>query len=686
MLAPLRLDDLGVGAGVIGAAFLGAAALESGVSPVVGRVSDRRGRLFPCLIALAAGAGLMLLFPLPETAVAARAPGPARRADRRHAVGAVDGDALRRRRGAGDRTGLRVRALEPGLVDRLHDRARRSAPGWRTPRATPCRTCCCARSAAPRSSFLVRVRPRDSSSHDPVLARSAGARAAPAARRPRGGRPASWSAAASPGCGPRCRRRRRPGTRVVLLEGERLAFGASGRNGGFCEASLTHGLGNGLARWPDEMDALERLGLREPRRRSGRRSSATASTAASSETGEIAVATARAPAAEWLAEEAELLAPLGHDARAARPRPRCGREVDSPTYLGGLWDARRHARSSTRPRLCCGPRATPRRGRRADLTSARRSRALDARRRRRRGADTPGGRVLGARRAAGHQRVPAAGAARSAATSCRSTTTCWSPSRCRRRSARRSAGAAARGSPTSTNQFHYFRLTADDRILWGGYDAVYHFARPASARSSTSGRRPSTRLAEHFFDDVPAARGPALHAPLGRRDRHLQPLLAVLRAARSAAARPTSSASPAWASGATPLRRPRRARPARRRATRSARGCEMVRATAAAVPARAAARWAGIQLTQRALARADRSARAGAACGCARSTGSGSGSTPDQQAARATGPAAADAQTRCPPMTRTRAAATRGAKFAPATATGLTRIGAPASVARACTW
>jgi len=68
VLAPLRLDDLGVGAGVIGVAFLGAAALESGVSPVVGRVSDRRGRLLPCLIALAAGAALMLLFPLPDRA------------------------------------------------------------------------------------------------------------------------------------------------------------------------------------------------------------------------------------------------------------------------------------------------------------------------------------------------------------------------------------------------------------------------------------------------------------------------------------------------------------------------------------------------------------------------------------------------------------------------------------------
>jgi predicted MFS family arabinose efflux permease len=66
VLGPLRLDDLGVGAGAIGAAWLGAALLESGVSPVVGRVSDRRGRLFPCLLGLAAGAVLMLLFPWPE--------------------------------------------------------------------------------------------------------------------------------------------------------------------------------------------------------------------------------------------------------------------------------------------------------------------------------------------------------------------------------------------------------------------------------------------------------------------------------------------------------------------------------------------------------------------------------------------------------------------------------------------
>jgi predicted MFS family arabinose efflux permease len=68
VLVPLRLDDLGVGAAGIGATWLVAAALESAMSPVVGRVSDRRGRLFPCVIGLSIGAALMLLFPWPNSA------------------------------------------------------------------------------------------------------------------------------------------------------------------------------------------------------------------------------------------------------------------------------------------------------------------------------------------------------------------------------------------------------------------------------------------------------------------------------------------------------------------------------------------------------------------------------------------------------------------------------------------
>src|SRR5882757_663621 len=50
-----------------------------------------------------------------------------------------------------------------------------------------------------------------------------------------------------------------PARDVVVLEADRVGAGASGRNGGFLVASLTHGLTNGLSRFPDEMVALERL-------------------------------------------------------------------------------------------------------------------------------------------------------------------------------------------------------------------------------------------------------------------------------------------------------------------------------------------------------------------------------------------------------------------------------------------
>ncbi len=51
-----------------------------------------------------------------------------------------------------------------------------------------------------------------------------------------------------------------PSADVVVIEGGRLGHGASGRNGGFVSASLTHGLAQGAARWPQELPVLERLG------------------------------------------------------------------------------------------------------------------------------------------------------------------------------------------------------------------------------------------------------------------------------------------------------------------------------------------------------------------------------------------------------------------------------------------
>jgi MFS family permease len=68
VLAPLRMDALGAGAAAIAACFLVAAGLEAIVAPVVGRISDRRGRRAPARVGLAAGAVVMALLPWPSTA------------------------------------------------------------------------------------------------------------------------------------------------------------------------------------------------------------------------------------------------------------------------------------------------------------------------------------------------------------------------------------------------------------------------------------------------------------------------------------------------------------------------------------------------------------------------------------------------------------------------------------------
>ena len=57
-----------------------------------------------------------------------------------------------------------------------------------------------------------------------------------------------------------------------------------------------------------------------------------------------------------------------------------------------------------------------------------------------------------------------------------------------------------------SNLFHYYRLTADDRILWGGYDATYHFNNGVGAGHDQS-EETHTRLAEHFFQTFPQLEG-----------------------------------------------------------------------------------------------------------------------------------------------------------------------------------
>jgi glycine/D-amino acid oxidase-like deaminating enzyme len=56
------------------------------------------------------------------------------------------------------------------------------------------------------------------------------------------------------------------------------------------------------------------------------------------------------------------------------------------------------------------------------------------------------------------------------------------------------------------NQFHYYRLTADDRILWGGYDAIYRWRGPVAPQLDV--HEPTfARLSQHFFTTFPQLAG-----------------------------------------------------------------------------------------------------------------------------------------------------------------------------------
>jgi MFS family permease len=63
VLVPLRLSGLGATAIVIGAAFLGAAAVEAALAPVIGRLADRRGRALPVQLSVSSSLVVSLLLP-----------------------------------------------------------------------------------------------------------------------------------------------------------------------------------------------------------------------------------------------------------------------------------------------------------------------------------------------------------------------------------------------------------------------------------------------------------------------------------------------------------------------------------------------------------------------------------------------------------------------------------------------
>jgi MFS family permease len=64
VLAPLRLAQLGATGLAIAGTFLAASAIEGALSPLAGRLADRRGATTPVRISLVAATGVSILVPL----------------------------------------------------------------------------------------------------------------------------------------------------------------------------------------------------------------------------------------------------------------------------------------------------------------------------------------------------------------------------------------------------------------------------------------------------------------------------------------------------------------------------------------------------------------------------------------------------------------------------------------------
>jgi glycine/D-amino acid oxidase-like deaminating enzyme len=290
-----------------------------------------------------------------------------------------------------------------------------------------------------------------------------------------------------------------PGRDVLLVEGRTAGWAASGRNGGFCAASLTHGLENGLARFPEEVPALERLGaenLDEIEKAVARYGIE----CDFERTGELTVAT-EPHQVTWLREGVEQARRFGHDA-VFLDRDAVRAEVNSPTYLAGAWYRDRTAMLHP-ARLAWGLRAACID---AGVRIAEHTQVQSVQR------DGAGVRLVTRRATVRARRVALATNAfpgllrrmRPCTVPVYDYALMTEPLTGRQLD---SIGWRNRqGLADVANQFHYYRLTADQRILWGGYDAVYYFR---GAVRDDLDQRPETfeKLADQFFGTFPQLTG-----------------------------------------------------------------------------------------------------------------------------------------------------------------------------------
>ncbi|MFM2159608.1 MAG: hypothetical protein RLY39_139 [Actinomycetota bacterium] len=290
-----------------------------------------------------------------------------------------------------------------------------------------------------------------------------------------------------------------PERNVIIIEQLETGAGASGRNGGFCSYSLTHGFMNGYSRFKDEMAIIERLG----------RENLEAIEATIKKynidcgfelTGEISVANE-----EWqlndLIEIAELRNSFG-DSVQILSKEEMQTRVNSPISVGGLWDPDGTALIDP-ARLVWGlEQACIKSGvviyeNTSALWLERTSSGIIV--------HTPYGEVHAKKvalatniyrsliRRAKKYVVPVY--------DFQLVTEPLTPEQMASIGWKNREGLSEAG-----NQFHYYRLTKDNEILWGGYDAIYNFRGKVRHEYETNAET-YAHLAQAFLETFPQLKG-----------------------------------------------------------------------------------------------------------------------------------------------------------------------------------
>ena len=290
-----------------------------------------------------------------------------------------------------------------------------------------------------------------------------------------------------------------PDREVVVLEQRETGAGASGRNGGFCSYSLTHGFMNGYNRFKDEMAIIERMGrenldgIEATIKRYGIDCNFEWN-------GELRVAIE-----EWqmesMVEEARLRNSFGDNVELLTSAQTQAR-VKSPLYKGSLWDPDGTALVDP-ARLVWGlERACKKLGVKIFenthvewLEPTKEGMVVH----------TPYGSVYAQKvalatnvyksliRRAHKYVIPVY--------DFQLVTEPLTPAQLE------SIGWKEReGLSDAGNQFHYYRMTKDNEILWGGYDAIYNF-RGKVRQEYESDAQTYAHLAEAFLETFPQLKG-----------------------------------------------------------------------------------------------------------------------------------------------------------------------------------